>query len=155
LPAERAAADDAEPRKEGAARPEAGEPLPADALARLGSPWFRVGGHVTSLAFAADGKSILAANHALTVTRRDVLTGKALAEFKGHTSNVSAVALSPGGTFARRPDARLGRPGPHGTPLACGHGKGTVRDRGASGHRPVAGLVARRQDACFLRGLRG
>jgi RNA polymerase sigma factor (sigma-70 family) len=89
----------AEAAKNGAARPPAAEPLPAGAVARLGSPWFRVGGPVMSLTFAADGKTVLAANLSLVINRWDVNSGKALTEFKGHTSNVVAVALSPDGSL--------------------------------------------------------
>jgi RNA polymerase sigma factor (sigma-70 family) len=80
----RAEADDAE------------APLPAGALARLGTSRFRHA-HITSaVAFAPDGKWIASGSHLGTIRIWEAATGKAVHEFKAQTG-ITSLAYSPDG----------------------------------------------------------
>jgi RNA polymerase sigma factor (sigma-70 family) len=75
-----------------------GDPLPPEALARLGTVRFRPGSHITSLAFTADGKK-LAANVWGGLRLWEAATGKELSRFpaKGLPETCAA---SPDGKLA-------------------------------------------------------
>lgn len=87
-----------------AARPRTdslGDPLPADALLRLGTSRFRHGREIYSLAYSADGRRIVTGNAGLTrlldsasVIVWDADTGKPLRRWDGHAHVVRSVAIS-------------------------------------------------------------
>jgi WD40 repeat protein len=56
-----------------------GDPLPPDAVARLGTLRFRPGGHLSSLAFTPDGKQIVSFGHWAGVHVWDAATGREVA----------------------------------------------------------------------------
>jgi RNA polymerase sigma factor (sigma-70 family) len=74
-----------------------GDPLPEDAVARLGTLRFRHGGKVQSVAFSPDGHALASASEDHHVRLWEVATGKLLRQFRWHQSPVLAVALSPDG----------------------------------------------------------
>jgi len=55
---------------------------------------------VTSLAYSPDGKTALMGNLSPVVALLDVVNGKMLRQFTGHSLAVMAVAFSPDGKFA-------------------------------------------------------
>jgi WD40 repeat protein len=78
-----------------------GDPLPVDALLRLGTSRFRHGQEIYSLAFSADGRRIVTGNAGLTrlldsasVIVWDADTGKPLRRWNGHAHVVRSVAIS-------------------------------------------------------------
>lgn len=90
------------------------DPLPAQALARMGSPRFRHGGPVSSMAYLADGK-ILATGGPIGTRRQtgmgrirlwDIATGKELRQF--HLKGTAHVAGSPDGKILAGADERDG-----------------------------------------------
>lgn len=83
-----------------------GDPLPEEAIYRIGSPRFRVGQRVFFLAFSKDGKTLLSVNEASSpdggvVRRWDAVTGKQLHHFSLRRigSDPHSVALSPDGAL--------------------------------------------------------
>src|SRR5437764_13507632 len=72
-----------------------GDPLPAGAVARMGTVRLRHG--CLGMAFSPDGKTFATAGTDHLVRTWDVASGKELQQFKGHTSLVSAVVYSPDG----------------------------------------------------------
>src|SRR5438270_4883143 len=60
-----------------------GDPLPPGATARLGSMRFRHGSPVTSVAFSADGKTIVSAEQGNAVQLWEAASGKKLRQFHG------------------------------------------------------------------------
>jgi RNA polymerase sigma factor (sigma-70 family) len=83
---------EAEPRAE-----REGEPLPAGALVRFGSPRLRHGQAIGDLAFSKDGKAILSASIDRTASLWELPSGKELKRFSGQTKYVQCAALSPDG----------------------------------------------------------
>lgn len=75
--------------------------LSAGALARLGKVRYRNVGRVFSIAFAPDGKTLLAGAWDGSIRLWDVAAGKELRQYVGHRGWVRSVAFSPDGkTFA-------------------------------------------------------
>src|SRR5207302_1339955 len=74
-----------------------GDPLPAGALARMGTARWRHGGAVTSLAFAPGGKVVATAGRDGTACLWDAASGRDLRRLRGHRGEVLAVAFGPGG----------------------------------------------------------
>jgi dipeptidyl aminopeptidase/acylaminoacyl peptidase len=77
------------------------DPLPAGAIARLGETRYRNVGRVFSIAFAPDGKTLLAGAWDGSIRLWDLATGKELRQYTGHKGWVRSVAFAPDGkTFA-------------------------------------------------------
>jgi RNA polymerase sigma factor (sigma-70 family) len=74
-----------------------GEPLPAGAVARLGTVRMRHGGTVTAVAFAPGGGKVTSASADGTLRVWDAATGKELARFGDHQADVRCVAYSADG----------------------------------------------------------
>jgi WD40 repeat protein len=74
-----------------------GDPLPKDAIARLGTLRWRLGGYIHGLAFAPDGKTVASGSIDNTVRLWDADSGKELRSFPGHDPWVVSVAISPDG----------------------------------------------------------
>jgi RNA polymerase sigma factor (sigma-70 family) len=72
-------------------------PLPAGALARLGTSRFRHAHIVSAIIFAPDGKSIISGSHMGTVRFWDPATGKEQRSFTAHQGGVIGLAMSPDG----------------------------------------------------------
>jgi WD40 repeat protein len=92
-----------------------GDPLPAGAIARLGTVRFRHGNCVTSVAFSPDSKILVSAGMDNTTRFWGLPTGKELRRLKGAQAQVSGVA-SPVLAFS-----------PDGKKLAIVPGDGSVR----------------------------
>lgn len=71
-----------------------GDPLPAGAVARLGSVRFQQGGWVNALTFSRDGKRLFSAGWDLQVRLWDTATGKELRHFTGFYGGIDGTALS-------------------------------------------------------------
>ena len=70
----------------------AGDDLPAGAEARLGAARFRNLGRVLSLAFSADGRTLVAASWDGMLETFDVATRKSLRQWPAHEGRIRAVA---------------------------------------------------------------
>jgi RNA polymerase sigma factor (sigma-70 family) len=95
-----AAGADAAPPGDGAgSRPDADdEPLPAEAVARLGTTRLRHGEPITSLAFAPDGKTLVSCGQGDGIRVWDAATGRAIARLPD-PAPVRAAAVSPDGKW--------------------------------------------------------
>src|SRR5438105_3726381 len=74
-----------------------GDPLPAGALARIGTTRLRHQGAIAALAWSHDGTRLASAGHDKTVCFWDAGTGKLVRRFDGHGGAVFALALSKDG----------------------------------------------------------
>src|SRR5262249_21151782 len=74
-----------------------GDPLPAGALARIGTVRLRHGGGIHSLCFSPDGKTLASASYDNTIRLWDPKTGKEIRRFVGHHHWIFSVAFSPDG----------------------------------------------------------
>jgi RNA polymerase sigma factor (sigma-70 family) len=98
-------AQEARPADAGPARPALGrvdrygDPLPTDAVARLGTNRFRHMHTISGLAFSADGKKVLSGSWDNTVRLWDAATGKELCRLSGSKDSFSSVAVSPDGAL--------------------------------------------------------
>jgi dipeptidyl aminopeptidase/acylaminoacyl peptidase len=81
----------------GEARGVAAEPLPAGAVARLGSARFANVGRVFAVAFTPDSKTLASASWDGDIRLWDVATRKEVRRFSGHDGPVSALRLSADG----------------------------------------------------------
>src|SRR2546421_6221252 len=61
-----------------------GDPIPADAIARLGSVRLRHADGVSSLAFSPDGRLLASVSHDQMIYLWDVPTGQLVRRLKGH-----------------------------------------------------------------------
>jgi WD40 repeat protein len=77
--------------------PRAESPLPAGALARLGTSRFRHAFGVRSVAISPDGKTIASGSQKGTIRLWDAATGRELKVLTGHTAGVDGLAFSPDG----------------------------------------------------------
>jgi WD40 repeat protein len=73
-----------------------GVPLPADALARCGTPREQNRGHAGRVPFSPDGRFLASAN-GTRITLWDVAAGRAVRSFTGHPNPVRALAFAAGG----------------------------------------------------------
>lgn len=73
------------------------DPLPLDAIARLGTVRFRHGYGVTSVAFSPDGKMLTAGGMGRVISLWDAATGKELRRFPSDRGQPARVAFSPDG----------------------------------------------------------
>jgi WD40 repeat protein len=80
----------------------AGDPLPAGAIARLGTIRFRHGCAIEAIAFSADGKTVASAANDGSIVLHDTSTGKRLRSFKPETTGTA----SGSGVVAFAPDDR-------------------------------------------------
>jgi WD40 repeat protein len=76
---------------------ELGDPLPAGALARLGTARLRHVNRVFAVAFSPDGRTIASGGHDRVVRLWETASGKELLQLRGHQDVVDAVAFSPDG----------------------------------------------------------
>jgi WD40 repeat protein len=74
-----------------------GDPLPAGALARMGTARLRHGSAVRALAFSMDGKRLASGGHDNLVRLWDPATGQEVAKFEGHDNWIYALAFAPDG----------------------------------------------------------
>jgi RNA polymerase sigma factor (sigma-70 family) len=74
-----------------------GDPLPPEAVARVGTVRLRHGGRVTCVAFAPGGKLLATGGYDNAVAVWDVATGKERARLTGHQTGIEAVAFSADG----------------------------------------------------------
>src|SRR5438105_15188762 len=65
-----------------------GDPLPAGAIARIGTMRLRHAGAVTCLAFSPDSAQLFSASHDKTICMWDARTGKLRRRFTGHEDAV-------------------------------------------------------------------
>ncbi|HTU18961.1 MAG TPA: sigma-70 family RNA polymerase sigma factor [Gemmataceae bacterium] len=77
-------------------RDQAGDPLPAEALSRLGTIRFRHGELIQYLAFGPDGKTLVSHGGGSGIRFWDVSTGKEIQRFL-EQANAQSIALSPNG----------------------------------------------------------
>ncbi len=92
----------AEPPAAGGGKVAAGEspfesPLPAGALARLGSSRFRHANMVRGVAYSPDGKVIASASDRGTIRLWDAETGRELKVIQAHAKGITGLAFSPDG----------------------------------------------------------
>lgn len=130
-----------------------GDPLPAGAIARLGTVRFRHGYGVFSVVFSSDSKMVAAGGMGRTISLWDAATGEELRRFPFHRGQPARVAISPDGKVLASVspanslvclyDANTGKElrllqghqsgvccvafSPNGKFLASGDNKGTVR----------------------------
>src|SRR5439155_3037822 len=83
--------------EEGVLKDASGDPLPADAMLRLGTLRFRHSGVVRALAFAKDGKTLLCAGWDKSIRRWDAQTGAELEPLHGPEKGLLDAAVSADG----------------------------------------------------------
>src|SRR5262249_58549792 len=74
-----------------------GDPLPAGALARLGTLRLRHGHQIRCVAFSPDGRTVVSSGEDKRVCFWDAHTGKPLRKFTPHERSVTCVLFSPDG----------------------------------------------------------
>src|SRR5262249_15328075 len=74
-----------------------GDPLPPQALARMGTVRFRHPESIWEIAYSPDGKWLATASGDRTVVVWDAATGKRLLTLRGHGNAAYAVAFAPDG----------------------------------------------------------
>jgi RNA polymerase sigma factor (sigma-70 family) len=92
-----------EPGRPGAARPARadlhGDPLPEEAVGRLGTVRFRHGQQVRCVAFWPDGERLVSCSADFTIRLWDRETGKEVRRFDGHKDQVQFVRFTPDGKY--------------------------------------------------------
>src|SRR5262245_61447203 len=83
-----------------------GDPLPADAVARLGTTRLHHANYVWSVAFAPDGMTVASAGLDDVIHVWDTATGKERVQFAGHADSVRSVAFAPDGKLVASADNR-------------------------------------------------
>jgi WD40 repeat protein len=90
--------DQPKPDQDGQGRTDRyGDPLPAGAIARLGSLRFRHGQHIVAIAYSPDGKTIASAGADGRIVLHDPSTGKKVRSFRGEASPAHWLAFAPDG----------------------------------------------------------
>jgi WD40 repeat protein len=89
-----------------AAAAKAEEPLPAGAVARLGTHAFRHDHTVSALAWSEDGKLLVSASWDKTARVWEVASGREVGRFTGHRDGATAVAISPDGKVVASGDMK-------------------------------------------------
>jgi WD40 repeat protein len=101
-----------------------GDPLPAGAVARLGTVRWRHGYQVGALAYAPNGETIAAAGFGQAVTLWEVSSGKLVHKFPRQSQPGGGVAFAPDGTTLATGDT----PGCHLWDVATGKGLRHLKD---------------------------
>ena len=82
-----------------------GDPLPAGAVARLGTVRFRHAGSIQTLAVSPDGQRVATGDSDRTIAVWEASSGKRICVLTGHSGSVRVVRFSPDGT----PSASVGQ----------------------------------------------
>jgi RNA polymerase sigma factor (sigma-70 family) len=123
-----------QPRRAAARANGSGDPLPAGAVARMGTARLRHGSNVYTVVFLPDGKQLLSAAEDGTARLWDVATGKEVRSFGGEAHSA---ALAPDGkTLAMCDDDDVSL-----IDVATGREKGMVKDLKATLNASVAALA--------------
>src|SRR5258708_4353226 len=89
--------EDRDLREKPAATDLYGDPLPAGALARMGTIRLRHGNYVSTIAFSPNGKVLASAGYDMMIRLWNPATGKQLRKLGGNINPIASIAYSPDG----------------------------------------------------------